>query len=109
MALAAACALSVALPAVAQTQGRSIHTGVSASPEVNSAGDIPHSQVFVTYRSSPGYSIKVPEGWARSEQPGSVGFSGKYNAVQIDLSARASKPSSRCFHRLAQATLTSGS
>ena len=89
LALAAACALSVALPADAQTQVRRIHTGVSSSPEVNSAGDIPDSQVFVTYRSSQGYSIKVPEGWARSEQPGSVRFSDKYNAVRIDVSARA--------------------
>lgn len=92
VALTAACALSVALPADAQTQGRSIHSGASANPEVNSAGDIPDSQVFVTYRSSQGYSIKVPEGWARSEQPGSVRFSDKYNAVQIDVSARAASP-----------------
>jgi hypothetical protein len=76
----------------AQTQARLIHTGMPAGPETNSAGDIPDSQVFITYRSSQGYAIKVPEGWARSEQPGSVRFSDKYNTVRIDLSPRATAP-----------------
>ena len=91
-ALAAACALGMMVPADAQTQVRTLHTGAPAGAETNSAGDIPDSQVFVTYRSSQGYSIKVPEGWARSEQPGSVRFADKYNAVRIDVSARASAP-----------------
>lgn len=91
--LIAACALGVTVSAAAQTQVRRIHTGLSASPEVNSAGDIPDSQVFVTYRSSQGYAIKVPEGWVRSEQPGSVRFSDKYNAVRIDVSAQPTAPS----------------
>ena len=90
--LVAACALGATVPADAQTQVRRIHTGVSASQETNSAGDIPDSQVFVTYRSSQGYSIKVPEGWSRSEQHGSVRFSDKYNAVQIDVSAQPAAP-----------------
>jgi hypothetical protein len=79
-------------PADAQTPVRLVHTGMPAGPEVNSAGDIPDSQVFITYRSSKGYAIKVPEGWARSEQPGSVRFSDKYNTVRIDLSPRATAP-----------------
>ncbi len=90
--LAAACALGVMATADAQTQVRLIHTGMPAGPEVNSAGDIPDSQVFITYRSGQGYAIKVPEGWARSEQPGSVRFSDKYNTVRIDMSARAAAP-----------------
>jgi hypothetical protein len=91
-ALVAASALGLTAPAHAQTQARPIHTGLPAGPEVNSAGDIPDSQVFVTYRSSQGYSIKVPEGWARTEQAGSVRFSDKYNTVRIDVSARATEP-----------------
>lgn len=90
--LVAACAFTVTMPAGAQTQARRIHTGFPAGPETNSNGDIPDSQVFVTYRSSQGYSIKVPEGWARSEQAGSVRFSDKYNAVRIDVSARPAAP-----------------
>ena len=37
----------------------------TAAPEAAVAGDIPDSQAFVGYASSDGYSIKVPEGWAR--------------------------------------------
>ncbi len=37
----------------------------TAAPEAAVAGDIPDSQAFVGYASSDGYSITVPEGWAR--------------------------------------------
>ena len=55
-------------------------------------GDIPDNQAFVEYRSPLGFSIKVPEGWARREQPNGVRFSDKYNGVQVEVLSRVLAP-----------------
>ncbi|MGI8623772.1 MAG: hypothetical protein ACR2NB_09875 [Solirubrobacteraceae bacterium] len=60
-------------------------------PEVNPAGDIPDNQAYVAY-SPPGgaYSVKVPEGWARTAAGGAVTFTDKLNSVRMEaLPARA--------------------
>lgn len=53
--------------------------------EVNPAGDIPDDQAFVRY-SAPGggYSVKVPEGWARTSASGVVTFTDKLNAIRLE-------------------------
>jgi hypothetical protein len=53
-------------------------------PEVNPAGDIPDNQAFVAY-SPPGegYSVNVPEGWARTTTKGVTSFTDKLNRVQL--------------------------
>ena len=59
-------------------------TGETASA---SAGDIPDNQAFLTYRNPvAGYSIKVPEGWARKGSGRHVTFQDKNNIVRIDVS-----------------------
>jgi hypothetical protein len=74
--------------------------GTSASPapqahatEVNPPGDIPDDQVFVSYR-PPGaaFTVKVPEGWARSSAGGSVTFTDKLNSITITSSSVPTKP-----------------
>jgi hypothetical protein len=55
--------------------------------EHNPPGDIPDTQVFVAYDSPLGFTIKVPEGWARREAAGSVHFSDKYDAIDISVVA----------------------
>jgi hypothetical protein len=62
------------------------------APEVNQAGDIPDNQAFVAY-SPPdgGYTVKVPEGWARTANGGAVTFTDKLNAIRIE-SAPAAGP-----------------
>jgi hypothetical protein len=60
--------------------------------EKNPPGDIPDNQVFVAVRSPLGFSIQVPEGWARREWPGAVSFSDKYNSLQVAVTARAAAP-----------------
>ena len=60
--------------------------------EKNPSGDIPDNQAFVEYRSPLGFSIKVPEGWARREQPNDVSFRDKYNHLQVEVSAQPSAP-----------------
>jgi hypothetical protein len=60
--------------------------------EKNPPGDIPDNQAFVEYRSPLGFSIKVPEGWARREQLSDVSFRDKYNHLQVEVSAQPSAP-----------------
>jgi hypothetical protein len=57
------------------------------------AGDIPDSQVFVDYRpAGGGFSVKVPEGWARTEAAGAVTFTDKFNSIRIETSTTAASP-----------------
>ncbi len=64
----------------------------AAAPEKNPPGDIPDSQVFVTFKSPAGFSVKVPEGWARTERKNGARFADKFNTVDIDISAAAALP-----------------
>jgi hypothetical protein len=65
-------------------------TPTSTSPgalqaEAGSAatGDIPDNQVYLAFRSRKGWSIKYPEGWARSGSPDATIFRDKNNIVRI--------------------------
>jgi hypothetical protein len=63
-------------------------------PEPNGAvGDIPDTQVFVTFTSAAGkYSIEAPEGWARTENGGYVKFTDHFDGEEVSLSASAAVP-----------------
>ncbi|TWC39565.1 hypothetical protein FBY03_104115 [Pseudomonas sp. SJZ079] len=63
-----------------------------AMPEKNPPGDIPDSQVFVTYRSPLGFSLKVPEGWARTDRSDGASFSDKYNRIDVSVTAASRAP-----------------
>ena len=57
------------------------------------AGDIPDNQVFVTYAPpAGGFSVKVPEGWSRTEAPGVVTFTDKFNSVRVETVAAPTAP-----------------
>ena len=63
------------------------------APEVNAAGDIPDNQVFVDYSPpSGGFTVTVPEGWARSEAGGAVTFTDKLNSVRMEMVDAATAP-----------------
>jgi hypothetical protein len=63
------------------------------APEVVEPGDIPDNQVFIPFASSDGlYTVKVPEGWARTETGGMVTFTDKYNSITLQSSAAAAAP-----------------
>jgi hypothetical protein len=62
--------------------------------EHNPPGDIPDTQAFVTYDSPEGFTIKVPEGWARSAGYGFVRFADKYNMIEITVSPLTTAPTS---------------
>lgn len=57
-------------------------------PETNPLGDIPDSQVFVTYTSDTGaYSFEAPEGWARTVQGSDVKFVDKFDGVTVQVTS----------------------
>ncbi|MFD3916199.1 hypothetical protein [Streptomyces sp. NPDC058603] len=59
-------------------------TGAPAPVESNPAGDIPDDQAFVTYTPpAGGFTVKVPEGWARGTSGGSTVFTDKLNRIEI--------------------------
>lgn len=101
--LAASLVAGVSLIGVSCSSGSSYEstptapkgTAVSASqPDVNTAGDIPDNQVFVTFHSDVGgYALDVPEGWARTQSGPNVTFADKFNAVSVEETSAASAPS----------------
>ena len=65
----------------------------SRATERNPPGDIPDDQVFIPYTSSAsGYSLKVPEGWARSEKGSDVNFTDKFDGVAVIVDEAATPP-----------------
>ena len=51
-------------------------------PEHNPPGDIPDTQVFITY-DGPGFAMQVPEGWARHDLASGATFNDKYNIISV--------------------------
>jgi hypothetical protein len=93
--LAAALAVAAAGCGSSGSSGSTGSTSSSASKpaaptgkEQSPAGDIPDNQAYVAYRGS-GYSVKVPEGGARTGAGGAVTFTDKLNSVRIDESQAA--------------------
>jgi hypothetical protein len=71
-------------------------TGSALATEKNPPGDIPDDQVFVPYTSSAGgYSLRVPEGWARSEKGSDVGFIDKFDGVAVIVDTVAITPTAK--------------
>ena len=63
------------------------------APEVVEPGDIPDNQVFIPFAHADGiYTVKVPEGWARTEAGGVVTFTDNYNSIALQSSAAATAP-----------------
>ncbi|KWA30273.1 hypothetical protein WL27_26280 [Burkholderia multivorans] len=65
---------------------------LAVAPEANPPGDIPDTQVFVNYTSPLGFSLKVPEGWARTERPDGARFADKYNALDVTVAPAVQAP-----------------
>lgn len=64
----------------------------AVAPEKNPPGDIPDTQVFVTYHAKSGYSLKVPEGWARSDLANGVSFIDKLDGVLVTETTETTAP-----------------
>ncbi|NEC88077.1 hypothetical protein [Streptomyces sp. SID12501] len=66
-----------------------------APTESNPPGDIPDNQVFVAYRPTggfTGFTVKVPEGWARTDKGGATVFTDKLNSVTITTATASTAP-----------------
>jgi hypothetical protein len=87
-------ALAVAvLVAVAGATG-ACGSGGGAAREASEAGDIPDNQIFVAFTIPSGeFSVKVPEGWGRSEESGAVTFSDHFNSIRLEVRPVPASPS----------------
>jgi hypothetical protein len=65
----------VAMPAMAAEK--------PVAAEKNPPGDIPDSQVFIDYNSKFGFTMKVPEGWARADRADGASFIDKLDGVVV--------------------------
>lgn len=88
--LGVALAGAVLPPALLASPAMAAETAVA--PEKNPPGDIPDTQVFVDYSSKSGLSLKVPEGWARTDRSDGASFVDKLNGVVITEAAAVSAP-----------------
>lgn len=77
--------LALAASAIA-TQAAAALAEKPVAAEVSPPGDIPDNQAFVTFTSPSGFSIKVPEGWARKDEGSKTTFNDKYNHVVLQTS-----------------------
>jgi hypothetical protein len=67
--------------------------GSSSAPEINPAGDIPDNQVYVPFSPAGGlFSVKVPEGWARSQNGTATIFGDKLNSIRIETQPASAAP-----------------
>lgn len=88
-ALAGLCVvLSLVQPAI----GVAFAAEKPVAAERNPPGDIPDSQVFIDYVSKDGFSLKVPEGWARADRSDGVSFVDKLDGVIVTRSDAAQAP-----------------
>lgn len=64
------------------------------------AGDIPDSQVYVAYTpTAGGFTVKVPEGWARTDAGAAVTFTDKFNSVRVETVAAPMAPTAQSAQR----------
>ncbi|MGX7875876.1 hypothetical protein ACVDG5_026945 [Mesorhizobium sp. ORM6] len=61
-------------------------------PEKNPPGDIPDTQVFIDYTSPEGFTLKVPEGWARSDRADGASFVDKLDGVVVSVAKADAAP-----------------
>jgi len=81
-----------------QTASRRLELPVA--PERNPPGDIPDSQVFINYTSAQGgYSLAVPEGWARTTTNNTVMFQDKLDGLTVTISKADKLPNVRGIHK----------
>jgi hypothetical protein len=77
----------------AQPQISGVQGEKPVAPEKNPPGDIPDTQVFITYHSADGqYQLEVPEGWARSTQGTDVSFVDKLDGVKVTVTQASAAP-----------------
>lgn len=65
----------------------------SRATEVNPSGDIPDNQAYVAFSpAGGGYSVKTPEGWARTSHGTTTSFTDKLNKIEVSVAAAPTQP-----------------
>ena len=105
----------VATPPVSESPGAASGLALAPPPETpvvpekNPPGDIPDNQVFITYQSKPGmYSLKAPEGWARTESGADVKFADKFDGEQVVVTKAGAAPTVESVQKEQVAALEKG-
>ena len=85
---------SASSPGSASTAGVVSSQGQAPGPtESNPAGDIPDTQAYVAFQpAGAGFTVKVPEGWARTLSAAGAGFTDKLNRIEIAWSTATGAP-----------------
>ena len=97
LALLLVVGLSAALPSSIMAQQRLAAADEQPlKPERNPPGDIPDNQVFIDYVSPLGFSLKVPEGWARHDLADGASFADKYGRITVTQTASSEDADGRC-------------
>jgi hypothetical protein len=67
--------------------------GSAPRADTTGSGDIPDSQAYISFSPSSGaYTLKVPEGWARTGADTPVSFSSHYNNVRVETQPAPQAP-----------------
>jgi hypothetical protein len=65
----------------------------TAATETNPGGDIPDGQAYVSFTFPSGaFTIKVPEGWARTQQGDATTFTDKLNLIRVEAVPKPAAP-----------------
>jgi hypothetical protein len=68
----------------ASPTGQAASSAAATPSESSPLGDIPDNQVYVPYSpADASFSVKVPEGWARTDGANGVSFTDKLNTVTV--------------------------
>lgn len=85
--------LAAGAAACGDSSGSSSQPPSPTAAEVSPAGDIPDTQAFIPFTSSGGgYTIQVPEGWARTDLATGTTFTDKLNSIRVESALAASAP-----------------
>ncbi|MDQ6926506.1 MAG: hypothetical protein M3154_09755 [Candidatus Eremiobacteraeota bacterium] len=76
--------MAVALAATATVWSQHASAAARVSADTPAPGDIPDTQAFVTFAGR-GYTVLVPEGWARTQRGSAVTFRSNANSELIDI------------------------
>ncbi len=110
--ISAAVGLALVAAVITGCSGSGSHSGSGSTPsasaaggggkqanpaptESNPPGDIPDNQVYVAYRPAAGFTgftVKVPEGWARTGQGDTTVFTDKLNTVRVTTATASAAP-----------------
>ena len=79
-------------PGAQTTEVSPTTTEAAVAVEDNPPGDIPDNQAFVAYKAPSGFTVKIPEGWARVEGSSTTSFTDKLNTIVLSWSSATAAP-----------------